>query len=68
MLFRSHFPPHKGRVAAVCFNVKGPDLCFLDQPGALEDEDRRRYERLGVRAQPFEGVRYYAPFKADGVT
>src|SRR5256885_10686109 len=27
----------------------------------------RRYERLGVRAQPFEGVRYYAPFKADGV-
>src|SRR3989441_11942309 len=62
-----HFPPHKGRVAAVCFNVKGPDLCFLDQPGALEDEDRRRYERLGVRAQPFEGVRYYAPFKADGV-
>ena len=62
-----HFPSHKGRVAAVCFNVKGPDLCFLDQPGALEDEDRRRYERLGVRAQPFEGVRYYAPFKADGV-
>src|SRR5438477_260482 len=62
-----HFPPHKGRVAAVCFNVKGPDLCFLDQPGALEDEDRRRYERLAVRAQPFERVRYYAPFKADGV-
>jgi DNA helicase HerA-like ATPase len=62
-----HFPIHKGRIAAVCFNVKGPDLCFLDQPGALEDEDRRRYERLAVRAQPFERVRYYAPFKADGV-
>ena len=62
-----HFPPHKGRIAAVCFNVKGPDLCFLDQPGALEDEDRRRYDRLAVRAQPFERVRYYAPFKADGV-
>src|SRR3989441_4232469 len=28
-----HFPGHKGRIAAVCFNVKGPDLCFLDQPG-----------------------------------
>jgi hypothetical protein len=27
------FPTHKGSVAAVCFNVKGPDLCFLDQPG-----------------------------------
>jgi len=28
----AHFPARKGRVAAVCFNVKGPDLCFLDQP------------------------------------
>jgi uncharacterized protein len=62
-----HFPPQKGRVAAVCFNVKGPDLCFLDRPGPLDDEDRRRYERLGVAAQPFQRVRYYAPFKADGV-
>ncbi len=62
-----HFPPYKGRVAAVCFNVKGPDLCFLDRPGPLDDEDRRRYERLGVAAQPFQHVRYFAPFKADGV-
>jgi DNA helicase HerA-like ATPase len=62
-----HFPPHKGRIAAVCFNVKGPDLCFLDRPGTLDDEDRRRYERLAVPAEPFERVRYYAPFKADGV-
>ncbi len=61
-----HFPPHKGRIAAVCFNVKGPDLCFLDQPGTLDAEDRRRYERLGVPAHPFERVCYYAPFKADG--
>ncbi|HKW39795.1 MAG TPA: hypothetical protein VJN39_00975 [Gemmatimonadales bacterium] len=65
-IFR-YFPPHKGRIAAVCFNVKGPDLCFLDRPGALDDEDRRRYERLGLDARPFERVRYYAPFKADGV-
>src|SRR5258705_1670149 len=62
-----HFPRHKGKVAAVCFNVKGPDLCFLDQPGDLSDEDRRRYERLDVPAQPFERVHYYAPLKADGV-
>ena len=62
-----HFPPHRGRVAAVCFNVKGPDLLFLDQAGALEEEDRRRYARLDVRPEPFEQVRYYAPFKADGV-
>jgi DNA helicase HerA-like ATPase len=65
-IFR-YFPSHKGRIAAVCFNVKGPDLCFLDRPGPLEDEDRRRYERLGLDAKPFPRVRYYAPFKADGV-
>ncbi len=62
-----HFPAHKGKVAAVCFNVKGPDLCFLDQPGELSDEDRRRYALLDVPAQPFERVHYFAPFKADGV-
>ena len=62
-----HFPRHKGRIAAVCFNVKGPDLCFLDRPGTLDEEDRRRYERLGIAPRPFERVRYYAPFKADGV-
>jgi len=63
----AHFPAHKGRVAALCFNVKGPDLCFLDQPGNLSDEDRRRYERLAVPSTPFERVRLYAPLKADGV-
>ncbi|HEY6108139.1 MAG TPA: hypothetical protein VIV56_04465, partial [Gemmatimonadales bacterium] len=62
-----HFPSHRGSVAAVCFNVKGPDLLFLDQPGALDDEDRRRYARLAVDPAPFERVRYFAPFKADGV-
>ena len=61
------FPRHKGSVAALCFNVKGPDLCFLDQPTTLTEEDRRQYARLGLRAEPFEDVRYYAPFKADGV-
>jgi DNA helicase HerA-like ATPase len=62
-----HFPRHRGTVAAVCFNVKGSDLCFLDQPGSLDAADGRRYERLGVVPRPFAGVRYYAPFKSDGV-
>ncbi|HEU5304133.1 MAG TPA: hypothetical protein VFU40_05765 [Gemmatimonadales bacterium] len=61
------FPRHKGTVAALCFNVKGPDLCFLDQPATLGEEDRRQYERLGVSPEPFDNVRYYAPFKPDGV-
>ncbi len=61
------FPAHKGRIAALCFNVKGPDLLFLDQPGTLTDEDRRLYDRLGLDAGPFQQVRYFAPFKNDGV-
>ncbi len=61
------FPVQKGSVAAVCFNVKGPDLCFLDQPAELSEEDRRLYGRLGLRPEPFGDVTYYAPYKADGV-
>ena len=64
----THFPPQKGSVAAVCFNVKGPDLCFLDQPGNLEEADRRMYEQLGVPAKPFERVQYFAPYKSDGLS
>jgi uncharacterized protein len=61
------FPAHKGSVAALCFNVKGPDLCFLDQPAALNPEDLRQYARLGLNPEPFSNVRYYAPLKPDGV-
>ncbi|MGN6391754.1 MAG: ATP-binding protein [Gemmatimonadales bacterium] len=61
------FPRHKGSVAALCFNVKGPDLCFLDQPAQLTEEDRRQYARLGLRPEPFGDVHYYAPHKPDGV-
>jgi hypothetical protein len=63
----AHFPAPKGKVAAVCFNVKGPDLCFLDQPAtALSDADREMYATLGVPAEPFANVRYYAPWSARG--
>jgi DNA helicase HerA-like ATPase len=61
------FPSHKGSVAAVCFNVKGPDLCFLDQPADLSAEDLRQYARLGLTPKPFDQVCYYAPLKPDGV-
>jgi hypothetical protein len=61
------FPAHKGSVAALCFNVKGPDLCFLDQAATLSAEDHRQYARLGLEPAPFDNVRYYAPLKPDGV-
>ena len=64
----AHFPKSKGSVAAVCFNVKGPDLCFLDQPVELDESDRAMYETLGVPCAPFQNVRYFAPFKADNVS
>ena len=62
----AHFPEDKGSIAAVCFNVKGPDLCFLDQPGRLEDRDVELYEKMGVPAKPFERIQYFAPYTAKG--
>ena len=64
----AHFPPQKGSVAAVCFNVKGPDLCFLDQPGELDEADRALYQAMGVPAAPFANVQYFAPYTAKGFT
>jgi hypothetical protein len=63
-----HFPDEKGSIAAVCFNVKGPDLCYLDQPGNIEANDEVLYEKLGVEAKPFENVQYFAPYTAKGLT
>jgi DNA helicase HerA-like ATPase len=64
----THFPASKGSVAAVCFNVKGPDLCFLDQPGDIDENDRALHDLCGVPAKPFEKVQYFAPYKSDGVS
>jgi DNA helicase HerA-like ATPase len=61
-----YMPDSKGSIAAVCFNVKGPDLLFLDQAGDLDEGDLRMYSRLGIPAKPFEDVTYYAPYRADG--
>src|SRR5712672_367342 len=62
-----YFPEDKGSIAAVCFNVKGPDLCYLDKPGRVETSDDALYEKLGVEAKPFENVRYFAPYTAKGL-
>ena len=36
-----HCNAEKGSVAALCFNVKGPDLLFLDQPAELNEKISR---------------------------
>ena len=64
----THFPASKGSVAAVCFNVKGPDLCFLDQPGPVDENDLALHALCGVPAKPFDKVKYFAPYKSDGVS
>jgi DNA helicase HerA-like ATPase len=61
------FPTTKGSVAAICFNVKGPDLCFLDQPAPLGADDLALWNRLGLHATPFADFTVFAPYKADGV-
>ena len=63
----THFPEEKGSIAAVCFNVKGPDLCYLDQPGRIEESDELLYEKLEVNPEPFENVEYFAPYTAKGL-
>ena len=63
----THFPESKGSIAAVCFNVKGPDLCYLDQPALrLEESDRALYEKMKVEPKPFSKVEYFAPYNAKG--
>ncbi len=62
----AHFPDSRGSIAAVCFNVKGPDLCFLDLPGKLDDGDRALYQKMDVPARPFSNVLYFAPYAARG--
>ena len=62
----AHFPESRGSIAAVCFNVKGPDLCFLDLPGTLDHSDRALYEKMEVPAHPFNNVQYFAPYAARG--
>ena len=47
---------------AVIYNVKGEDLLFLDRANRkLSDEDRTRYEALGLGAEPFSSVELWAP-------
>ncbi len=58
---------HSEKIATVLFNVKGYDLLFIDQPaGNLSEEELEMYDKLGMRAEAFRDVKYYAPYKEDG--
>lgn len=50
---------------AIIFNVKAEDLFYLDQPNReLNDSQRAAYARLGLPAQPFADVGFYAPCRS----
>lgn len=57
-------------VGALIFNVKGDDLCWLDQAPApgyeLSVDDIAMYEALGVPATPFEDVDVWSPALPGG--
>ncbi len=47
---------------ALIFNVKGEDLLFLDHPNnQLDSANRDRYAALGLPAEPFASVSFFAP-------
>ncbi|MDQ4021489.1 MAG: ATP-binding protein [Actinomycetota bacterium] len=51
---------------ALVFSVKGEDLLFLDHANTrLDDELRGDYARLGLPAEPFASVGFFAPPTPD---
>ncbi|MCY3821452.1 MAG: ATP-binding protein [Gammaproteobacteria bacterium] len=51
---------------ALIYNVKGEDLLFLDRTNAeLTEEDRARYDRLGLTPGAFDSVEFWAPPRRD---
>ncbi len=54
---------------ALIFSVKGEDLLFLDRPNVrLDDDLRASYAALGLPAEPFASVGFFAPPTPDDVT
>lgn len=69
--------------AALMFNVKGPDLLWLDKPAipepefaesyrraqfnGLPEEDLEAYSSIGMEPEPFTHLRIFAPFRPGQV-
>ncbi|HEV2107859.1 MAG TPA: hypothetical protein VGR16_06325 [Thermomicrobiales bacterium] len=74
-------PGERQTVAALMFNVKGPDLLWLDKPAdpepgredryaaadarGLSQKDHDAYTALGLEPRPFSPFRIFAPFKPN---
>jgi uncharacterized protein len=69
-IFRSGvLGPRAVNAKALVFSVKGEDLLFLDQPNRrLDDDLRAEYAQLGLPAEPFASVGFYAPPMPDDLT
>src|SRR5690606_27223212 len=69
-LFTGGVPgPGAVNTKAVIFNVKGEDLLHLDRPNnAIDEEQVARYRALGLPADPFKSVGFYAPPRVDSET
>lgn len=67
-IFQHYKSESNEKIATVLFNVKGYDLLFLDQPAEnLSEDELEMYKKLDMEVKPFENVKYYAPYKDDGV-
>lgn len=71
-LISSLFQRANERVAALMFNVKGPDLLWLDKPAYVDGDDapgappalhRELYHLMGLQPKAFDTLRIFAPFK-----
>jgi DNA helicase HerA-like ATPase len=67
-LFHGDSLPDAHAAHAIVFNVKGEDLLWLDKPNArLTDDDRSKYESIGLPHGPFESVGLWAPCQPGDV-
>ncbi|MFG1644153.1 ATP-binding protein [Amycolatopsis sp. NPDC049252] len=61
-IFRGGALSNAHNAKALVFSVKGEDLLFLDTPNIHLDENlKAEYAKLGLPAEPFASVGFYAP-------
>ncbi len=67
-IFQKYTSEDNEKIATILFNVKGYDLLFLDQQAEnLSEEELQMYKKLDMEVKAFENVKYYAPYKEDGI-